>query len=111
VIDDRLRREILDVGLEDDIPLFEIAGACQESDLLGPGTAGIEVLARALLELTRDGAIRILVGHWTEHQPRFATPDEAELLLMDTRRYSAAEEAEHDLDRVYYVNVDNIRAS
>ena len=106
---DSLREEILDLGLEDVIPLWEIADLCRADDLIAQGTAGTQVLARAILMLAREGAIRVLVGHWTEHEPRFAVSAEHELLLMDTRRYSSAEEAAHDLDRVYYVNVDNLK--
>ena len=41
-------------------------------------------------------------------EPRDAQAEEAEPLLHDRRRYSSAEEIANDLERVYYVTVDNI---
>src|SRR5215203_5840793 len=76
--------------------------------LIADGVAGIEVLAEALLSLARTDQIRILIGHWDDPQLRYARLDEAEGVLADARRYSSAEEIAHDLERVYYVNVDNI---
>lgn len=106
--DDALRQAILDLGLEDDIPLWQIKDTCRAADLIVDGTAGIELLASALLDLARKDQIRILVGRWNDSEPRYVDVDEAERLLADTRRYTSAEEIAHDLERVYYVNVDNI---
>lgn len=106
--DDALRREILELGLEDDIPLWEIADTCRAAGVIGAGTAGVEALAEAGLDLSRKGEIRILVGPWAEPDPRYADIDEAEEVLKDVRRYSSADEIAHGLERVYYVNVDNI---
>lgn len=106
--DDALRKAILDLGLEDDIPLWEITDTCRSADLIADGAEDIEVLARALLDLARRGQIRILVGRWKSPEPRYVDIDEAETLLADARRYVSAEEIAHDLERVYYVNVDNI---
>ena len=106
--DDALRQAILDLGLEDDIPLWEIKDSCRAAGLIVDGTAGIEVLAGVLLDLARQDEIRILVGHWNDPVPRYVGVDEAETLLADSRRYTSAEEIADDLERVYYVNVDNI---
>ena len=106
--DDGLRREILELGLEDDIPLWELAGDCRAAGLIDDGPAGVDALARALAELARKGEIRVLVGAWNDPEPRHVEPDEAERLLVDRRRYSSAEEIAHGLERVYYVNPDNV---
>ena len=60
--DDVLRREILKLAFEDDIPLWEVADHCRTSGVIGPGSAGVDVLAAALLELARTGEIRVRVG-------------------------------------------------
>jgi len=46
MIDDGLRHEILTLGLEDDIPIWEVAGVCRASGVIAQGTEGTEVLAR-----------------------------------------------------------------
>lgn len=106
--EDALRREILALGLEDDIPLWEIAEDCRAADLIAEGRDGIEVLARVLLTLTNSDEIKILAGRWDGPEPRYVGPAEAKQLLADARRYSSAEEIANDLERVYYVNVKNI---
>jgi hypothetical protein len=108
VSDDALRREILELGLEDDIPLWEVADDCRAAGLISLGSAGVEVLAAALIELARKGEIRVRVGPWDGPEPRDADAEQVESLLLDQRRYSSAEEIANDLERVYYVNVDNI---
>jgi hypothetical protein len=108
VTDDALRRAILDLGLEDDIPLWEITDTCRAADLIAAGPIGVEALAGTLLELARKDEIRILVGRWDDPEPRYVDLDEAETLLADARRYSSADEIAADLERVYYVNVENI---
>lgn len=105
---DALRRTILELGLEDDIPLWEITDTCRASGLIAKETTGLEALAGTLLDLARRDEIRILVGRWDDPEPRYVELDEAETLLADVRRYSSADEIADDLERVYYVNVDNI---
>lgn len=106
--DEALRREVLDLGLEDDIPLWEIADTCRAAGLIADGPVGVEVLAEVLLDLVRKDEIRILVGRWDDPELRYADREEAENVLADARRYSSAEEIANELERVYYVNVDNI---
>ena len=108
MMDDGLRLEILTLGLEDDIPLWEVADVCRGSGAIAQGTDGTEVLASALVELAHEGAIRVLVGPWDEPEPRYVGAHEAEELLTDMRRYSSAAEIALDLERVYYVNIHNI---
>lgn len=108
VSDDALRREILDLGLEDDIPLWEVADHCRAAGVIVPGTTGLDVLGEALIALARKGEIRIRVGPWDDPEPKDLDVEHAKPLLLDRRRYSSAEEIADGLDRVYYVNVDNI---
>jgi hypothetical protein len=108
VTDDALRRAILDLGLEDRIPLWEITDTCRAVGVIADGPTGVESLVGALLALARKDEIRILVGRWDDPEPQYADRDEVETLLADARRYSSADETAHDLERVYYVSVDNI---
>lgn len=108
VSDDVVRQKILDLGLEDDIPLWELADTCRAADMIADGTVGVEALAGALMDLARKGEIKILVGPWDDAEPRYADLEEAEQALMDMRQFSVAEETAHDLQRLYYVNVDNL---
>ena len=106
--DTALRQTVLDLGLEDQIPLWEAMDTCRRNGLVVQGAVGAHELGNLLLALAREGKIRILVGHWEDPNPRFVDVDEAAQLLADDRRYTSAEEIAHDLQRVYYVNVDNI---
>jgi hypothetical protein len=106
--DAALRQTVLDLGLEDDIPLWEVAETCRRDRLVAEGSSGIQELGDLLLSLAREGKIRILAGRWDDPSPRVLDADEAAPLLADGRRYVAAEEIAVGLDRVYYVNVDNI---
>ena len=108
MVDEALDEAILDLGLEDDIPLWEITDHCRGAGLIAAGSAGVDVLAKHLIALARLGAIRVRVGPWDDPRPRDAEADERDSLLLDRRRYSSAEEIADDLERVYYVNVDNI---
>lgn len=106
--DDALRRAILDLGLEDDIPLWEVADDCRRAGLIAPGTTGLRMLSTALIDLARKGEIRIRMGQWDDAEPTDVDAELAEALLLDWRRYSSAEEIADGLVRAYYVNVNNI---
>jgi len=108
VADDALRTAILDLGLEDGIPLWENTNTCRAAGVIADGPTGVESLLGALLALAQKDEIRILVGHWDDPELRYADRDEAETLLADARRFSSADETAHALERVYYVNVDSI---
>lgn len=98
--DDALRRAILDLGLEDAIPLWEVADDCRSAGLVPLGIGGVERLGEALSALVRGNQIRILSGRWDEAEPRYVDLDEAETLLADARRYDSSEEIAHGLERV-----------
>lgn len=105
--DESLRREILELGLEDDIPLWELADVCRAAGLIDDRPTGVDALARVLVGLVRQGEIHVLVGAWSDPEPRQAVLDQAERLLADQRHYSSAQEVAHGLERVYFVNADN----
>ena len=110
VTNDALRTAVLDLGMEDAIPPWEVTDECRRAGLIAEGTVGVHTLAGALLNLARLDEIRILVGGWDDPEPRYVGIGEAETLLADSRRYSSDEEIRNELERVYYINVDNIVA-
>ncbi|WP_247046623.1 hypothetical protein [Arthrobacter rhizosphaerae] len=99
-----LRQALLDLGLEDDIPLPE---AATDPEVLSEG-ASVEDISTALIELLREGRIQISAGHWSQ-EPEFVDPGTAEELLRDHEQYTFKSTADLRL-RVYYVNVDNVRS-
>ncbi|MFL6061624.1 MAG: hypothetical protein ACJ72E_10355 [Marmoricola sp.] len=108
-----MRRAVLDLGLEDLIPLWEIAQTCGVSG--GEVVAGeadrhdrLDALVATLVELLRSYRIRVFAGPWREEDPSEALAGQAEALLRDRRRYSVEAETGEGLDRVYYVNVENL---
>jgi hypothetical protein len=110
VSDTEMRQVILDLLLEDLIPLWEIADACRGE---GSGSSADEserlsALSETLVNLFRSGHIRVFVGPWQQNDPAEAEPVQSEALLRDLRRYSVVAEQREDLDRVYYVNDENL---
>ncbi len=100
-----LRQALLDLGLEDLIPLPEAATAEEVRPFLAPGT--LQDLAAALIELLRERRIQVWSGPWPE-EPEIVHSVTAEQLLHVEEQYSFNSPA--DLRRrVYYVNVDSLR--
>jgi hypothetical protein len=89
-------------------PLWEVADDCRGAGLIAPGTVGVDVLGAAVIDLARKGDIRIRVGLWDDAEPKDVDVEQAEPLLLDRRRYSSSMDIAEGLDRVCYVNVDNI---
>lgn len=102
-----LKQGLLELGLEEFIPLWEIPETPEARRDSGVSPS-IEEISTALIELLDAGQIFVLAGHWSE-EPELVEGDVAVSLLQDTRRYSSAEEIRHGLDRVYFVNRDNWR--
>lgn len=101
-----LQAVLLVLGLEDLIPLPEIAG---DEGLRGlpAGSATQKHVADALIELWRQGRIQLWSGHWDD-DPQPVSADKTEELLRDAEQYRWNSEA--DLQRrVYFVNVENLR--
>jgi hypothetical protein len=99
-----LRQALLDLGLEDLIPLPEIL---TEEEIRNEGAA-VEDISTALIRLLREGRIQIWSGHWSQ-DPEVVDPATAEELLRVDEQYTFNSPADQRL-RVYYANVDNIRA-
>jgi hypothetical protein len=101
-----LHRALLELGLEDWIPLPEIAETPEIRGSIDSGQA-IADIAAALVELLKQGRIQVWSGCWPG-EPRVVGPEVGESMLLDSRRYSFDAEAT-GLERVYYVNVENFR--
>ncbi|MCA4135318.1 hypothetical protein [Arthrobacter sp. M4] len=101
-----LREALLDLGLEDLIPLPEITTA-EEIRSVREG-ATVADLSAALIGLLREGLIQIWSGHWSQ-DPEVVDPVTAEDLLRVPEQYTFNSPADQRM-RVYYVNVDNVRA-
>lgn len=102
-----LHEALLELGLEDRIPLPEILETPEVRPLVVGGAAA-DLVSRALVDLLEKGRIQVWFGHWSE-TPSPAPRALAEELLLDKHRYSFGAE-ETGLDRVYFVNVANYRA-
>lgn len=100
-----LRQAVLDLGLEDLIPLPEIATGVEIRGVLRRST--VEELATALVDLLRERRIQVWSGHWSQ-DPEVVDPVTAEKLLGVEEQYAFNSPADQRL-RVYYVNVDNLR--
>ena len=100
-----LRQALLELGLEDLIPLPEIATADEIREVVEPDR--IEELASALIALLREGRIQVWSGHWS-NDPEVVDPDTAEKLLGLEEQYEFNSSADRRL-RAYYVNVENLR--
>lgn len=101
-----LQRGLLELGLEDWIPLAQIRGMSEVRDVMDDERA-FEELSPALLDLLERGLIQVWSGYWDD-EPEKVEPTRARRLLMDERNYSYDEEAAHGRPRVYFVNVDNV---
>jgi hypothetical protein len=102
-----LHEALLELGLEDLIPLPEIRATAEVRDL-GKDYQDFEKISTALVDLLRAGRIQVWGGHWPE-EPTFISDEVAETILRDERRYSFDAEAD-GLERVYFSNVENLRA-
>ena len=102
-----LHEALLELGLEDWIPLPEILETPEVRPLVEGGAAVI-LVSRALVDLLARDRIQVWFGRWSD-DPSPAPRALAEELLLDERRYTFGAE-ETGLDRVYFVNVANFRA-
>ena len=101
-----LQNALLDLGLEDWIPLPE-AVAAPEIRAAMDATDPVEEVATALAELVRDGRATLYRGRW-DSEPHELDTNEALRLLPDRRWYSVHTD-DPDEERLSYVNVLNIR--
>jgi hypothetical protein len=105
---DTVRSILLDLGLEDLIPLPEavatpeLRAAAGERDL-------IDTIARALGELVREDRIRLFRGIWNA-EPQPVPIAEGVELLQNAVWYRFRIDDPHE-ERLYFVNVDNLQSS
>jgi len=101
-----LRTAVLELGLEDRIPVPEATQVADER--VGEGKAVEQV--RAVLEaLVQEGHIRMYRGHWRRDDPHEITVDEALTLLRDARWFRFRTDDPWE-ERLYFVNVENLSA-
>lgn len=103
----RLRELVLEEGLEDLIPLPEIAATVEIQRVAAPDSL-VQELSEVLVSLLSEERIQIWSGHWSEEALPVEDLAGAEQLLKTEEKYRFSSPA--DLrSRVYYVNVENLR--
>ena len=102
----QLRETILEDGLEDLIPLPEIAQTVKTRRLAAPESV-FQELSSALIALLDEGLIQVRAGHWSEDSEVLSRAAARELLVVEGQ-YEWNSEADL-VRRVYYVNVENLR--
>ena len=102
-----LERALLDLGMEDLIALPETLHAVETVALLHRSGRADDV-ARALVSLLESDRIQVWGGRWQD-EPEPIDHGAAAELLQDTSQYEFGSPADCER-RVYYVNVDNLRA-
>jgi hypothetical protein len=104
-----LQRALLELGLEDWIPLPEAVTDPVVIEAVGSGDP-VEKISSALLELLALGRVEFWSGPW-DADPSPVPATAVRRLLLDRRRHSFDAEARAGLDGVYYVNVNNFRSA
>ena len=101
----QLQRELLELGLEDLIPLPE--AFFDSGTAASPLTGTFDDFRMALVGLLHVGLIQVWSGHWNE-EPRLVSVDEAHRILGAEQQYTLNSPADLK-SRAYFANVDNIR--
>ena len=99
-----LYEALLELGLEDWIPLSEVVATPEVRSVVDSDRA-TEMVSLALVDLLRQGRIQVWAGRWPD-EPTLVSDDLAEAMLLDGRRYAFDAVASGD-ERVYFVNVEN----
>lgn len=101
-----LERTLLIEGLEDLIPLPEIAATVRVRRLVDPDSV-IQETAHALVALFDRGLIQVWAAPWPA-EPQVIGGASARTLLSDHEQYvyNTASDVAH---RAYYVNIENLR--
>lgn len=101
-----LRSALLELGLEDQIPLPEALGV-EEVRAAADTADPVGDIGRALTSLAAEGRVVFYRGRWDDNDPPELPADVAAALLSDERWYRwRANEA--DAERLYYINTMNI---
>jgi hypothetical protein len=101
-----LYRALLELGLEDWIPLPEALATPEVRETVKQGEI-VHAVREALVELLLGGRIRIYRGRW-DADPVPVSATQAVELLNEDRWYSFRID-DTDEERLYFVNVENIR--
>jgi hypothetical protein len=104
---EKVRALLLNRGLEDWIPIPEVAEEGEVRDAAGE-TDPIGVIERALAELVKARKIRLFRGEWDEDDPAPVGLSEALNLLRDRYWYTYHLDDPQE-QRLFFVNVDNIQ--
>jgi len=101
----QLRNALLDLGLEDWIPIPEAVASSEVREAVGDGSV-VEAVSQALRVLVREGRVRLYRGHWNEESDPVPLAEGLEL-LNDPKwyRFRLDEPGE---ERLYFVNADNV---
>jgi hypothetical protein len=103
-----LREAILELGLEDLIPLPEAITAVE---VVGATSGDPEVwrsLSEVLKDLVGEHRVQIFRGRWNDDNPA-TLPDNEALEVLGEERWYAFHTEDPDEERIYFVNVENIR--
>lgn len=102
-----VQRALLDLGMEDLIALPETLHVPELSGLVPEGEL-VHSIADALIALLRSDRIQVWSGRWPD-EPEVVASATGEGLVREPGHYEFNSPA--DLERrVYYVNVENLRA-
>ena len=102
----QVRTALLDLGLEDWIPLPEAVGIPEVREAVGDRSP-VAAIAAALRELLLEDRIRLYRGRWDAESQPVATEEGLKLLTAEKWYRFRLDEPEEE--RLYFVNVDNIR--
>jgi hypothetical protein len=103
---DRTQAALLELGLEDWIPIPEALGTPEIRDALGPED-GVEKVSEALAALVASDQVRLYRGRW-DSDPAPVSKPEALKLLKEPYWYSFHTEDPSE-ERLYFVNAENVR--
>ncbi len=104
---DPLRLALLELGLEDDIPIPEAFADPEVRAAIGQEDP-FRAVSRALQQLLREGRIRLFCGRWDEEDAAPVPDGQGVELLADAKWY-AFHTDDPEEQRMYFANIDNVR--
>jgi hypothetical protein len=102
-----MRQAVLDLGMEDWIPLPEAVGTPEVRAAIGDEREAWAVLSDVLKALVQERRIVICRGRWDDNDPT-DVPGTDVLELLGQERWYAFHPEEQDEERLYFVNVENV---
>ena len=103
-----VKQAVLELGLEDWIPLPEAVTAVEVRAALRGDREAWPAVSEALKDLLREHRVQLFRGRWDEDDPRALSDAEALEVLGEERWYTFHPEDPED-ERIYFVNVKNVR--